>query len=65
MLATYPLELFHMDFLTIENPCTCVDMNILVITNHFTQYVKTVVNPPNLVGYLAGIAQLVEQLTVM
>ena len=35
LLATYPLELFHMDFLTIENPCTSVDMNVLVIMDHF------------------------------
>ena len=35
LLVTYPLELVHMDFLTIENPCTGSDMNILVITDHF------------------------------
>ena len=36
LLATYPLELVHMDFLTIENPHIGVNMNILVITDHFT-----------------------------
>ena len=36
LLATYPLELVHMDFLTIENCCTGADMNILVSTDHFT-----------------------------
>ena len=34
-----------MDFLTIENPCKGVDVNILVITDHFTQYVKAIVTP--------------------
>ena len=32
-----------MDFLTIENPHTGIDVNILVITNHFTQYAKAIV----------------------
>ena len=35
LLVTYPLELVHMDFLTIENPCTGADMNISIITDHF------------------------------
>ena len=37
LLAIYPLELVHMDFLTIENPHTGADVNILVITDHFQQ----------------------------
>ena len=45
LLVTYPLELVHMDFLTIENPCTSVNMNILVITDHFTWYAKAIVTP--------------------
>ena len=36
LLVTYPLELVHMDFLTMENPHTGADVNILVITYHFT-----------------------------
>ena len=31
--ATYPLELVHMDFLTIESVKTDKDMNILVVTD--------------------------------
>ena len=45
LLATYPLELVHMDFLTIENPYTGADMNLLLITSHFTWYAKAVVTP--------------------
>ena len=36
LLATYPLELVHMDFLTIRNSYTGVNVNIVVITDHFT-----------------------------
>ena len=36
LLATYPLELVHMDVLTIENPHTSANVNLLVITDHFT-----------------------------
>ena len=32
-----------MDFVTIENPNTGVDVNILVITNHFTRYAKAII----------------------
>ena len=45
LLTTYPLELVHMEFLTMENPWTGVDMNILVIMNHFMHYTKAVVPP--------------------
>ena len=34
--ATHPLELIHMDFLTNESGKTGKDMNILVVTDHFT-----------------------------
>ena len=34
--ATHPLELIHMDFLTIESGKTGKDVNILVVTDHFT-----------------------------
>ena len=45
LLAMYPLELVHMDFLTIENPCTGGNGNILVITTNFSQYAKAVATP--------------------
>ena len=34
--ATHPLELIHIDFLTIESGKTGNDVNILVVTDHFT-----------------------------
>ena len=34
--ATYPMELVHMDYLTIEATEGGKDIHILVITNHFT-----------------------------
>ena len=45
LLVTYPLELVHMDFWTIDNPHTGVDMNILLIMDHFKQYMKAVITP--------------------
>ena len=38
--ATHPLELIHMDFLAIE---TGKNVNILVVTDHFTWYTQAFV----------------------
>ena len=45
LLVTYPLELVHIIFLTTENLHIGANVNILVITDHFTQYAKAVVTP--------------------
>ena len=39
----YPLEPVHIDFQTIENPRNEKDVNVLVITDHFTRYVQAIV----------------------
>ena len=41
--ATYPTELMHMDYLSIEANEGGKDVHILVITNHFTWYAQTIV----------------------
>ena len=41
--ATYPMELVHMDYLTMEAYEGGKDVHILVITDHFTQYVQAIV----------------------
>ena len=41
--ATYPMELVHMDYLTIEANEGGKDINILVIMDHFTCYVQAIV----------------------
>ena len=41
--ATYPMELVHMDYLTIEMNEDVKDVYILVITNHFTHYAQDIV----------------------
>ena len=41
--ATYPMELVHMDYLTIEVNKGGKDINVLVITNHFTCYAQATV----------------------
>ena len=43
IMATRPLELVHIDYLTIEPPTTSKsgnDINILIITDHFTHYAQ-------------------------
>ena len=41
--ATYPMELVHMDYLTIEANEGGKDIHVLVITDHFTQYAQVMV----------------------
>ena len=41
--VTYPMELVHMDYLTIEANEGDKDVHILVITDHFTQYAQAIV----------------------
>ena len=45
MKATYPLELVHMDYLTIGSGKDAKDMNILVIMDHFTRYMQVFIRP--------------------
>ena len=41
--VTRPLELVHIDFLTIEAPKKDKDVNILIVTDHFTRYAQAFV----------------------
>ena len=41
--TTYPMELMHMDYLTIEATEGGKDIHILVITDHFTRYAQAIV----------------------
>ena len=45
IMATHPLQLIHMDFLTIESGMTGKDVNILIVTDHFTSYVQAFITP--------------------
>ena len=40
--TTYPMELVHMDYLTIEATEGGKDIHILVITDHFTRYAQAI-----------------------
>ena len=40
--TTYPMELVHMDYLTIEANKGGKDVHILVITDHFTRYAQAI-----------------------
>ena len=43
--CTYPLELVHLDFLTIGKEGTDEAINIMVITDHFTRYAQAYITP--------------------
>ena len=43
--CTYPLELVHLDFLTIGKEGTDKAINIMVITDHFTRYAHAYITP--------------------
>ena len=43
IVTTYPSQLVHMDYLAIESPKGGKDMNILIITDHFTPYAQAIV----------------------
>ena len=40
--TTYPMEVVHMDYLTIKANEGGKDVHILVITDHFTRYVQAI-----------------------
>ena len=56
--VTRPLELVHIDFLTIEAPRKDKDVNILVVTDHFTRYAQAYITrsqmAPVVAQYLVG-----------
>ena len=45
LTASYPMELVHMDYLTIESGRGGKDVNVLIITDHFTRYAEAIVTP--------------------
>ena len=51
--ATYPMELAHMDYLTIKENEGGKDVHILVITDNFTQYAQAIVMSSQTAKYTA------------
>ena len=51
--ASYPMELVHIDYLTIESNKTEKDINILVVTDHFTRLAQAFVTPFQTVSVVA------------
>ena len=46
ILVSYPLELVHLDFLTMGGKMDdSKSINVLIVTDHFTEYVQTYVTP--------------------
>ena len=56
ILSTYPLELVHLDFLTLGNSKTEEkNMNILVVTDHFTKYAQAYVTAKQTASVVAKV----------
>ena len=53
--CTYPLELAHLDFLTIGKEGTEKAINIMVVTDHFTGYTKAYIMPKQTAPVVAKI----------
>ena len=53
IICTYPLELVHLDFLTIEKEGSDKNANVLVITDHFTHYALAFLTPKQTAPYEA------------
>ena len=46
ILVSYPLELVHLDFLTLRGKMDdSKGINVLIVTDHFTQYAQAYVTP--------------------
>ena len=43
--TSHPMEIVHLDYLTIESGKSNRDVNILVVTQHFTRYVQPFITP--------------------
>ena len=53
IICTYPLELVHLDFLSIGKEASDKNVNILVITDHYTRSAQAFITPKQTVLYVA------------
>ena len=53
ILCTYPMELVHIDFLTVGHHESERQINLMVITDHFTRYAQAYVTPNQTVPVVA------------
>ena len=51
--ATYPLQLVHLDYLTIEMTEGGKDVHVLIITDYFTRYMQAPVTSLQAAKYTA------------
>ena len=45
IFCTYPMELVHIDFLTIGCPESDKEVNLMIVTDHFTRYAQAYITP--------------------
>ena len=53
IICTYPLKLVHLDFLTIGKEGSDKNINILMITDHFTRYSQAFMMPKQTALFVA------------
>ena len=53
IICTYPLELVHLDFLTIGKGSD-KNVNVLMITDYFTQYSQALITPKQTASCVAN-----------
>ena len=53
IFCTYPMELVHIDFLTVGHPESKKQISLMVITDHFTWYTQAYVMPNQTVPVVA------------
>ena len=53
IIATHPMEVVHIDFLPIKSGKADKDVNVLVVTDHFTRYAQAFVTPMQTAGVVA------------
>ena len=49
----YPLELVHLDFLTIGKEGTEKSINVMIVTDHFTRYAQAYITPKQMAPIIA------------
>ena len=51
--CTYPLELVHLDFLTIGREGTEKSINVMIVMDHFTRYAQAYITPKQMAPIIA------------
>ena len=53
IMTMHPMQLVHIEYLTVESGKTDKEINILVVTDHFIRYVQAVITPAEIANIVA------------